>query len=135
MFLELGALTSYTRTYPRRGEVVHTDGEVTLMLEWSWRVECPRAIQFGSWSENPRITRGIQSLQGHTVLDVQLEGRIPELVLTLDRNRWVHTFMTAEGQPQWYIRLHDGAGLGIHRGHLYRQGPESEWKTEDDSTL
>jgi hypothetical protein len=127
MFLELGELTTSTRTYRKRGEVTHIDGEAKLMLEWSWRVESPRAIQFGTWSSNRRMTRGIESLQGHTVLDVQLEGRIPELVVTLDRNRWVHTFMTAEGQPQWSVRLHDGAWLGIHRGHLYRQGPRSEW--------
>lgn len=130
IFLELGALTTHTRTCRRRGEVTHMDGEVKLMLEWSWRVESPRAIQFGSWSTNPRITRGVASLQGHTVLDVDLEGRIPELVLTLDGDRWVHTFMTAEGQPQWSIRLRDGAWLFVHRGHLYRQAPRSEWEAK-----
>lgn len=128
VFLELGALTTVTRTSRKRGEYTATFGEVTLMLEWSWRVESPGAIQFGSWSENPRITRGVASLEGHTILGVELEGRLPELVLTLDRKRWLHTFMTAEGQPQWAIRLHDDAWLGVNRGHLYRQGPESEWK-------
>jgi hypothetical protein len=134
IFLELGALTTSTRTYPKRGEVVHTEGEVTLMLEWSWRVESPRGIQFGSWSTNPRITRGVASLQGHTVVEVELEGRLPELVLTLGGKRWLHTFMTAEGQPQWAIRLPDQAWLGVHRGHLYRQGPRSEWETPADSS-
>lgn len=134
IFLELGALTTSTRTDPRRGEVVHTDGEVTLMLEWSWRVESPRAIRFGSWSTNPRITRGVASLRGHTIVALELEGRLPELVLTLDRNRWLHTFMTAEGQPQWAIRLQDRAWLGVNRGHLYRQGPRAEWEAEADST-
>ena len=132
IFLELGALTTTTRTDPKRGEVVDTDGEVTLMLEWSWRVESPGAIQFGSWSTNPRITHGVAALEGHTILDVALEGRLPELVLTLDGKRWLHTFMTAEGQPRWAIRLEDGAWLGFHRGQLYRQGPESEWNTADD---
>ena len=128
ILLELGALTRYTRTYRKRGEVVHHKGEVSLLLEWSWRVESPGAIQFGSWSTNPRITRGVASLQGHTILGVELEGRLPELVLALDGKRWLHTFMTAEGQPAWYIRLRDGAWLGVNRGHLYRQGPPSEWE-------
>ena len=128
IFLELGQLTTYTRTCRTRGEVTETDGEITLMLEWSWRVERPGSIEFGSWSTNPRITRGVESLQGHTILEVELEGRLPELVLTLDGKRWLHTFMTAEGQPKWAIRLRDDAWLGIHRGHLYRQGPRSEWE-------
>lgn len=129
IFLELGELTTFTRTM-RRGEVEFMQGEVGLMLEWSWRVESPGAIQFGSWSENPRITRGVASLEGHTVLDVQLEGRLPELVLTLSGKRWLNTFMTAEGQPAWAIRMRDDAWLGVNRGHLYRQGPESEGAAE-----
>jgi hypothetical protein len=127
IFLELGALTTHNRTSRGRGEYTYQEGEVSLMLEWSWRVESPGAIQFGSWSTNPRITRGVASLQGHTILGVELEGRLPELVLTLDRKRWLHTFMTAEGQPVWAIRMPDQAWLGVNRGHLHRQGPESEW--------
>lgn len=134
IFLELGTLTTVTRTSRKRGEYTSTSGEVTLMLEWSWRVESPGAIQFGSWSENPRITRGVASLKGHTILDVQLEGRLPELVLTLDGKRWLHTFMTAEGQPVWAIRMPDNAWLGVNRGHLYRQGPRSEWEATAGST-
>lgn len=126
IFLELGALTTVTRTSRKRGEMTYVEGEVSLMLEWSWRVESPGAIRFGSWSEDPRITRGVASLEGHTILDVELEGRLPELVLTLDRKRWLHTFMTAEGQPAWAIRLHDGAWLSVHRGSLYRQAPRLE---------
>ncbi|HEU4883149.1 MAG TPA: hypothetical protein VFT45_12905 [Longimicrobium sp.] len=126
IFLELGALTTFTRTMRKLGEVEFMRGEVGLMLEWSWRVESPGAIQFGSWSENPRITRGVASLEGHTILDIQLEGRLPELVLALDGKRWLHTFMTAEGQPCWAVRMEDDAWLGVNRGHLYRQRPRSE---------
>lgn len=135
IFLELGALTTFTRTFRKRGEVTFVEGEVKLMLEWSWRVESPGAIQFGSWSENPRITRGVASLEGHTILEVELAGRLPELVLTLDGKRWLHTFMTAERQPAWAIRLQDGAWLGVNRGHLYRQGPKSEWAEQGASPV
>jgi hypothetical protein len=124
--LELGALTTSTRTSRTAGEVTSIVGEASLMLEWSWRVESPRAIQFGSWSIEARITRGVASLQGCTIMDVQLEGRLPELVLTLDGKRWLHTFMTAEGQPAWDIRLQDGAWLVVERGRLIRQAPRAE---------
>jgi hypothetical protein len=125
IFLELGTLTTYARTYPKSGEVTRVRGEVTMMVEWSWRVESPRAIQFGSWSENPRITRGVASLRGHAIADVDVEGRIPELVVTLDGKRWVHTFMTHEGQPEWAIRLHDRTWLGVDRGRLIHAVPKN----------
>lgn len=123
IFLELGALTTVTRTSRKRGEYTSTSGEVTMMLEWSWRVESPRAIQLGSWSDNPRITRGVAALRGHTIADVDVEGRIPELVVALDGKRWVHTFMTYEGQPAWAIRLHDHSWLGVERGRLIHVRP------------
>ena len=126
VFLELGALTTHTSTLRLHGPFRYQKGEVSLMLEWSWRVESQRAIQFGSWSDDPRITRGVASLQGHTIMDVELEGRLPELVLTLDRKRWLHTFMTAEGQPEWSIRMRDNAWIGVIRGRVHRQASRSE---------
>ena len=125
IFLELGTLTTFTRTMRKLGEVDCMKGEVSVMLHWSWRVESPGAIQFGSWSDDPRITRGVASLEGHTIVGVELEGRLPEL-LTLNRKRWLHTFMTAEGQPEWSIRMHDNAWIGVIRGHVYRQASRSE---------
>ncbi|HEX6036763.1 hypothetical protein [Longimicrobium sp.] len=120
IFLELGTLTRETYV-TRRGEHTSLRGEASLMLEWSWRVESSRAIRFGSWSTERRITHGVRALQGHTVADVAVTGRIPELVLTLDGDRWVHTFMTAEGQPAWTVFLRDGSWLGVWRGGLFHQ--------------
>ena len=120
IFLELGGLTRETRM-TRRGELTSLRGEVSLMLEWSWRVESSRTIRFGSWSTEPRITAGVRALQGHTVTDVSVTGRLPELVLALDRDRWVHTFMTAEGQPAWAVRLRDDSWLAVRQGGLVRQ--------------
>lgn len=122
IFLELGALSTVTRKSPKGGEYTSTFGEVTFMLEWSWRVERAASIEFGSWSRNPRITRGVASLVGHTIIDLHVEGRLPELVVALDGQRWVHTFMTHEGQPEWAIRLHN-TWVGVDRGRLIRQGP------------
>ena len=123
IFLELGFLTDETWTSRRGGERTMTRGAVTLMLEWSWRVESPRTVLFGSWSGERRITRGVRSLQGRVVTDVAVAGRLPELVLSLDGGRWVHTFMTAEGQPAWYIRLRDDSWIKVLRGRMMRQVP------------
>jgi hypothetical protein len=122
IFLELGTLRHET-VMTRRGEHTSIHGEVALMLEWSWRVESSRTIRFGSWSTEPRITHGVRALQGHTVADVSVTGRIPELVLALDRDRWIHTFMTAEGQPAWAVRLCDDSWLAVERGRIVREAP------------
>lgn len=116
IFLELGALTTEIHTSRRLGEFESLRGEATLMLQWSWRVESPRAIQFGSWSEDPRISRLLPSLVGRTVLGLQVTGRLPELAITLSGDRWLNTFMTAEGQPAWSVRLPDDRWFSVRRG-------------------
>ena len=103
IFFELGLLTSY-ESKRRDGEVrIRSVGEITLMIEWSWRVEKPRSIAFGSWNSKRQIENGIQKLQGSIVEGVELEGRLPEIVIALSGGRWVHSFMTVESQPQWGV--------------------------------
>jgi hypothetical protein len=111
IFLELGALKSAGPGRERRGDV-------SVMLQWSWRVESIRAIRFGSWSGERRITNGVRALTGRRVVDVGVTGRLPELVLSLDGGLWVHSFMTAEGQPEWTVFLPDGSWLHVVRGRL-----------------
>lgn len=120
IFLELSELS------PSGRKRNNPDGAASLMVQWSWRVESPGAIRFGSWSTEAGITKGVASLVGHTILDIEVVGRLPELVLTLDRRRWLHTFMTAEGQPEWSIRLLDDTWVNVRRGLLQREGPWRE---------
>ena len=71
------------------------------MVEWSWRVESSRSVQFGSWSGNLKMDNGIRTLIGRSVEEISLVGRLPELYIHLSAGRWVHTFMTREGGPEW----------------------------------
>src|SRR5512135_1837095 len=92
IFLELGLLhQSRSRRQPH--------GEATIMIQWSWRIEKARSIQTGSWSSERRITSGVRALKGRRIVDVAVEGRLPELNLRLNAGIWVHSFATAEGQP------------------------------------
>jgi hypothetical protein len=88
------------------------------MIEWSWRVEKPRSIQSGSWSSERRITAGVRALKGRRIADLTVEGRLPELNLRLDAGVWVHSFATAEGQPQWTLFLRNGSWITVERGRL-----------------
>jgi hypothetical protein len=77
-------------------------------------------IEVGSWSTERRINAGIKRLTGSLISDVRVTGRLPELVLALTGSRWVHSFMTADGQPEWTLFLRDGTWLTVEEGHLIR---------------
>jgi hypothetical protein len=105
IFFELGALTAVERQRKDGSTRTSYFGEVGIMLQWSWRVERPRSVLFGSWSKTRVISNQLKKLQGTTVLDVSVEGRLPELVLQISGGHWVHSFTTVDGQPQWCLFL------------------------------
>jgi hypothetical protein len=115
--LELGPLT---RQYRGSG---HPRADVSIMVEWSWRVESRGAVRFGSWSSDPKINSGIARLRGLTIQELSSVGRLPELQVCLSGNHWLHSFMTAEGQPEWTVFLPDRSWLRVRRGRIVRERP------------
>ena len=89
------------------------------MIEWSWRVERLRSIAFGSWSGDRKMTLGIEKLVDHVVEDITLDGRLPEISIKLSGGFWIHSFMTAEGKPEWNLKLKDGSWLYFERRRLF----------------
>ena len=117
VFLELGQL----RREPYFNRPGHSlKGRVTVMVEWSWRVEGPRSVMFGSWSGDRKMNRGIELLKGTRVRSITLEGALPELRIAFDDGRALQSFTTVEGQPEWVLFLEDGSSLGVHRGVVKR---------------
>ena len=114
IFLEVGTLR-------RTPQWRYGKGEFTIMAEWSWRVERPRSVLFGSFSASARITNQLQKLTSERVESVSLAGRLPELVVALSGSLWLHAFTTVEGQPQWALYLPDGSWICVHRGVLVRE--------------
>ncbi len=106
IFLEIGELTS-EESNPQKDEVgkVCYKGQYTIMLEWSWRVEKPKSIYFGSWSTNKVINNRLEKLKGNKIEAISIEGRLPELVIKISSNLWIHSFATSEGQPEWCLFL------------------------------
>jgi hypothetical protein len=90
------------------------------MIEWSWRIEGLRCIEFGSWSSERRINAGIHGLRGSRVSDIAVDGRLPELVVALTSRRWIRSFMTADGQPEWAVFLPDASWIAVKNGRLMR---------------
>jgi hypothetical protein len=108
LFLEFGALSVKTRTDGSPGEPT---GELSAMIEWSWRIEDAEAIICGSWSKEALWPQALGQLIGRDVVDVTAFGRLPELLVSLSGDLHVASFMTVEGDPEWALIDHRPDGL------------------------
>ena len=99
VFFEIGALQPYTT---HRGKD-SPQGEIRLMIEWSWRVEKARSIWFGAFSTQKKIDARLSQLAGHMIEEATLEGRLPELSLALSGGLWFRSFMCEQGAQEWVI--------------------------------
>jgi hypothetical protein len=100
LVIELGNLTPRTR---RDGSPGEPQGEINLMIEWSWRIEEERSILCGSWSKEELWAPSFGRLLGQHVDDLATFGRLPEVMLSLSGGLHVSSFMTAEGDPAWTL--------------------------------
>ena len=100
LFIEFGNLTERKR---RDGSIGNPDGDITLMIEWSWRIEKPRSILGGSFSSKRRWQNMTSKLLGSVVQDVRTISSIPEIEVSLSNGLRVVSFMTETGQPDWAL--------------------------------
>ncbi|MFL5237724.1 MAG: hypothetical protein ACJ8EL_09000 [Rhizomicrobium sp.] len=120
IFLEFGKLRPMTRMDGKRG---NPQGEMSLMVEWSWRIEGVRSILCGSWSDEPLWPKTFAKLKKAKVNEVSLFGRLNEVDVKLDNKIHVVSFSTIEGYPQWTIfnRTAD-SWLTVRNGSLSLEG-------------
>jgi hypothetical protein len=93
-------------------------GEASIHFGFGWRVESPRAVVFESRDNRVEIDREIESFKGRRILDVQTVGRLPEIVVSLSKRRWIQSFST-----HWNIHLPDRTWVVSQAGHLVRYYP------------
>ena len=108
LFIEFGKLTP---KYRKDGRPLNSDGEFSLMIEWSWRIEVGTGIICGSWSDEELWPSAMSGLVGRHVIDVGVSGRLPEVLLTLSDEAYVLSFMTSDGDPAWALIDHRTNGL------------------------
>ena len=80
-----------------------SEGEVSLGVEWSWRIEDPIAIHCGSWSEEDRWEPAFDMLRHARIARCELFGALPEVAITTDTGVRFLSFSTTDGQPQWHL--------------------------------
>ena len=119
LFIEFGKLHPVAK---RDGSLGNPEGEVSLGVEWSWRIEDQRAIRCGSWSEEDLWERAFDTLRNTRIARCELFGVLPEVTITTDVGIRFLSFSTTDGQPQWYlVDRRDGPSrwFSVREGRLH----------------
>ena len=119
IFIEFGDLTPRTN---RDGSPGHPEGQVSLGVEWSWRIEDDACILSGSWSEEELWEPSFNRLRGTRVEGLKLFGGLPEVELLADQGARFVSFSTTDGQPQWHLvdrRKEPAHWFSVRQGRLH----------------
>lgn len=100
IFIEVGKLKSLTN---RDGSNGNPQGEVSLGIEWSWRIEDQTAIKCGSWSDEKLWQPALNAMHKARIARCELFGSLPEVAITTDSQLRLLSFSTTDGQPQWHF--------------------------------
>ena len=100
LFLEFGDLAE---SYRSDGTVGNPKGEISVDLQFDWRVESGHKIVCGSGGNSEIWDFHFKSMIGSTTLDLSVTGVIPELCLDLSNGYRVITCALDEDGPHWAL--------------------------------
>ena len=97
IFLEFGLLTP--RGQRRDGSERSPTGEISIGIEWSWRIENESSILCGSWSDDDKWDDVFDLLRNQPLRHLRRFGRLPEIDLEFANRHHLLSFQTSDGQP------------------------------------
>ena len=100
LFLEFGNLTERWRADGTKG---HSWGQISVGLEYDWRIEFGRKIACGSGGNRDIWDAHLDPLRGATAVDLSVFGRVAELCLDLSTGHRLLTFSLDESGPEWAL--------------------------------
>lgn len=119
VFIEFGDLTPTARL---DGSPGHPQGQMTLGVEWSWRIEDPDSILCGSSSEEALWEPAFARLRDTRVQGLKLFGALPEVELSTDQGLRFVSFSATDGQPRWHVvdrRKNPKHWFSVRQGRLH----------------
>jgi len=115
----MGSLTPRVRFDGKSG---NPQGEMGVMIEWSWRIEDERRVLGGSWSDEQAWPSLFDRILGSRVSGISLFARLPEIQLNFSNGLYLCSMMTADGDPEWAVfdrREDETKSVGVQSGKLY----------------
>ena len=106
IFVEFGNLS-------KRSGAKHEQGEQTLAVEWSWRLEGSDSVLVGSFDENAKMSDFPDMVVGKIVKSVLIFTGLKEIQLELSDSLRLLSFTTTSGDPQWCLRYNDTEHLCV----------------------
>ncbi|GAB2899669.1 hypothetical protein ACCI51_18205 [Microbulbifer echini] len=86
-------------------------GEFSLMLDCEWRIENSNQILCGSYRSHDEIEKEIHGLVGDQLVNLEFMGNLPEISIALASQKYVVSFTSDVGDPEWGLRLPSGSWL------------------------
>lgn len=100
LFLEFGKLAARKRS---DGTIGQPWGQVSVELEFDWRVELGRAIVCGSKGNRELWDAHFKRMKGKAAVDLTLVGDVPELCIELTGGYRLLTSSLHEDGPYWAL--------------------------------
>ncbi|MBJ7409335.1 MAG: hypothetical protein JHD15_03085 [Phenylobacterium sp.] len=119
LFLEFGRLSERPR---KDGSTGNPLGEISVGLEFEWRIEVDRRLACGSSGDQKLWAEVFEGLLGKRASQVELFGDVPELRVVMDAQERLLTFsLDEEDGPQWALtdnRSHPPTWIYWENGEL-----------------
>jgi hypothetical protein len=121
IFLEAGTLIAST-DIRRDGTQCSPKGEMSIMIQWDWRIENETNILTGSSSDETERLRFFDQILGSQVTSLTLFARLPEIQIGFSNGLYLCSLMTYPSDPDWAVfdRRHAGVkSVGVREGCLH----------------
>ena len=110
------------RAWRGHGSAIFLDlPDLSITIEWSWRLESETSTVAGSWSDDEVIDRVPDMLTGLTIKAISFFGRLPEISIEFSDGYWLSSFATAEGDPEWTVRYDESRYIYFENGQFVRE--------------
>lgn len=100
LFLDFGTLAPTVLRDGRDGEPL---GEMSVMVDFGWRIEGRKSIICGSWSDDDKWERGFSVIRNQHLASISPFGRLLEIDLAFSNGAHCVIFNSGQGYPEWAI--------------------------------
>lgn len=100
LFLEFGKLSERLRN---DGSVGNPIGEISVGLEFDWRIEVDRRLLIGSYGDQQLWPKLFKSSMGKRASHVELFGDVPELRVVMAERERLLSFSLDDSGPEWGV--------------------------------